>query len=119
MNKGSSAFPSEKEDDPLLNMVLPQLEAKAFAEERRLFYVALTRAKEKVFLIGERGSIFMEEIINDPNFKEFIYVPQDESQANQQRYITGMAMSEMWTRSFMEKDRKIWGFYGLQSISRL
>jgi DNA helicase-4 len=49
-----SAFPAEKEDDPLLNLVLPQPEIHAFAEERRLFYVALTRAKEKVYLIGER-----------------------------------------------------------------
>lgn len=78
LNKGSSAFPSEKEDDPLLNLVLPQPETYAFAEERRLFYVALTRAKEKVFLIGERGSVFIKEITNDPGFKEIIHIQQDE-----------------------------------------
>ena len=71
LNKGGSAFPSEKEDDPLLNLVLPQPETYAFAEERRLFYVALTRAKEKVYLIGERGSVFLEEITKDKNLKEF------------------------------------------------
>lgn len=78
LNKGGNSFPAEKEDDPLLNMVLPQPETHAFAEERRLFYVALTRAKEKVYLIGERGSVFLEEITKDPNFKEFIHIPQDE-----------------------------------------
>lgn len=78
LNKGNSAFPSEKEDDPLLNLVLPQPETHAFAEERRLFYVALTRAKKKVYLIGERGSVFLEEITKDPNFKDFIHIPQDE-----------------------------------------
>ncbi|EXE61926.1 uvrD/REP helicase N-terminal domain protein [Acinetobacter sp. 1542444] len=78
LNSGSSAFPSEKEDDPLLNIVLPQPETHAFAEERRLFYVALTRAKEKVFLIGELNSVFLEEITKEQNFKEFIYIPQDE-----------------------------------------
>ncbi|USP39510.1 UvrD-helicase domain-containing protein [Acinetobacter sp. XS-4] len=78
LNSGDSAFPSEKEDDPLLNIVLPQPETHAFAEERRLFYVALTRAKEKVFLIGERNSVFLEEITKEQNFKEFIYIPQDE-----------------------------------------
>jgi DNA helicase-4 len=78
LNKGGSAFPSEKEDDPLLNLVLPQPETYAFAEERRLFYVALTRAKEKVYLIGERGSVFLEEITKDKNLKEFIHIPQDE-----------------------------------------
>ena len=78
LNSGSSAFPAEKEDDPLLNLVLPQPEIHAFAEERRLFYVALTRAKEKVYLIGERNSVFIEEITKDPIFKEFIHIPQDE-----------------------------------------
>ncbi|WP_447412213.1 topoisomerase DNA-binding C4 zinc finger domain-containing protein, partial [Acinetobacter baumannii] len=79
LNSGSSAFPAEKEDDPLLNLILPQPEIHAFAEERRLFYVALTRAKEKVYLIGERNSVFLEEITSDQIFKEFIHIPQDES----------------------------------------
>lgn len=79
LNTGSSAFPSEKEDDPLINLVLPQPETHAYAEERRLFYVALTRAKEKVFLIGERNSVFLEEIIKDSSIKEFIHIPKDEN----------------------------------------
>lgn len=79
LNTGSSAFPSEKEDDPLINLVLPQPETHAYAEERRLFYVALTRAKEKVFLIGERNSVFLEEITKDSSIKEFIHIPQDEN----------------------------------------
>ena len=78
LNSGGSAFPAEKEDDSLLNLVLPQPEIYAFAEERRLFYVALTRAKEKVYLIGERGSVFLEEITKDQSLKEFIHIPQDE-----------------------------------------
>ena len=78
LNSGSSAFPAEKEDEPLLNLVLPQPEIYDFAEERRLFYVALTRAKEKVYLIGERSSVFLEEITSDQIFKEFIHIPQDE-----------------------------------------
>lgn len=81
LNTGSSAFPSEKEDDPLINLVLPQPETYSYAEERRLFYVALTRAKEKVFLIGERNSVFLEEVIKDPSLKEFIHIPQDESKS--------------------------------------
>ncbi|WP_462176578.1 UvrD-helicase domain-containing protein [Acinetobacter baumannii] len=79
LNTGGSAFPSEKEDDPLINLVLPQPETHAYAEERRLFYVALTRAKEKVFLIGERNSVFIEEITKDSSFKEFIHIPQDDN----------------------------------------
>lgn len=51
---GSAAFPSKIVDDSLLNLVLPPEEGSEHAEERRLFYVALTRAKHAVFLIADR-----------------------------------------------------------------
>ena len=46
-------FPSQIDDDPLLELVLPPPQGKAFAyaEERRLFYVALTRARHGIYLI--------------------------------------------------------------------
>lgn len=61
MNRG--AFPLEKVDDPILDLVLPQKEFFPNAEERRLFYVALTRAKEKVYLIPDGNpSSFITEL---------------------------------------------------------
>ncbi|MGX6652465.1 3'-5' exonuclease, partial [Klebsiella pneumoniae] len=37
-----------------------------YAEERRLFYVALTRAKEKVWVTyNGNGSSFVQELLND------------------------------------------------------
>ena len=61
-------FPSEKVDDPILNLVLAEPELYPNAEERRLFYVALTRAKEKVFIATKSGdrSAFIDEIIKNP-----------------------------------------------------
>ncbi|WP_232440138.1 UvrD-helicase domain-containing protein [Burkholderia ubonensis] len=47
-------FPSEREDDPLLQLVLPPKEALSDADERRLFYVALTRAKHRVALLTQQ-----------------------------------------------------------------
>ena len=46
-------IPSQIDDDPLLELVLPPPhgEAFAYAEERRLFYVALTRARHGTYLI--------------------------------------------------------------------
>ena len=43
-------------------------------EERRLFYVAITRAKDKLFLITEKGneSSFLKEIPDDFTFKASI-----------------------------------------------
>ena len=57
-------FPSAVDDDPVLGLVMPKADALEFAEERRLFYVALTRAKETVHLLGNAStpSRFLAEI---------------------------------------------------------
>jgi DNA helicase IV len=61
-------FPNEMVDDPILNLVLSKPEVFPNSEERRLFYVALTRAKEKVFLITQTGKVssFINEVIRSP-----------------------------------------------------
>ena len=57
-------FPSEIQDDPVLRMALTQGEQFPHAEERRLFYVAITRARRGVFLLTPAGeaSEFIQEI---------------------------------------------------------
>lgn len=62
---GKYGFPSEITDDPLLDLVLPEPERHPNAEERRLFYVAMTRAKRHVFLLaeGEAPSSFITELL--------------------------------------------------------
>ena len=47
-----TGFPSRIEDDPLLDLVLPPIMETSYplAEERRLFYVAMTRARTGVYL---------------------------------------------------------------------
>lgn len=44
-------FPNRIVDDPLLGLVLAKAEGFEFAEERRLFYVALTRTRNVVYLL--------------------------------------------------------------------
>lgn len=51
------SFPSEIEDDPVLELVLPAEAGFHHAEERRLFYVAVTRARKHVYLISERPTV--------------------------------------------------------------
>ena len=48
-------FPTEITDDPLLDLVLAAPEAHPNAEERRLLYVAITRARRHTFLLAEGG----------------------------------------------------------------
>ncbi|MDA7656395.1 UvrD-helicase domain-containing protein [Akkermansiaceae bacterium] len=49
LNNGNNGFPCEISDDILLDLVIPEREGFKHAEERRLLYVALTRAKRAVF----------------------------------------------------------------------
>lgn len=69
-------FPSRINDDPSLNYLLTQCDQYPYAEERRLFYVATTRAKEKTFVLYDQQhpSCFVNEFLNPtieaPSFKE-------------------------------------------------
>jgi DNA helicase-4 len=63
---GKSGFPSEIADDVLLHLVMPTPETFPHAEERRLFYVALTRARCRVYLISGQWapSCFLNELVH-------------------------------------------------------
>jgi DNA helicase-4 len=65
--KGSYGFPSKTMDDPVLSLAMPASEKFRFAEERRLFYVALTRARRAValFTIEDRVSPFLVELAQE------------------------------------------------------
>ncbi len=60
-------FPSKIEDDPVLNYVVRRDNSIEAAEERRLFYVAMTRTKNRVYFIApeENPSEFLIEIKHD------------------------------------------------------
>lgn len=64
-NQGAYGFPSLIEDDPILDFVLSKSEAYPFAEERRLFYVAMTRARMKMYVLYDqkRPSPFIGEFL--------------------------------------------------------
>jgi len=62
-------FPNKISDDPMLSLLLSDDEEYRFAEERRLFYVALTRTKnEVVLLIPTDVSLFAEELVADNKY---------------------------------------------------
>lgn len=57
-------FPNKMADDPVLTYVLTEQDEVAFAEERRLFYVAITRTKNRVHLLvpATAPSTFVKEL---------------------------------------------------------
>ena len=64
VNDDKFGFPCKIDNDPILDTLLPPLDGYAYTEERRLFYVALSRAKKSVFIHAELGkeSIFVKEL---------------------------------------------------------
>jgi DNA helicase-4 len=73
-------FPSSKQDDPILQLFKPEPETFLFAEERRLFYVALTRAKMLAILMTPKheGSIFVREVLAT-QFKDVVLAVEAQS----------------------------------------
>lgn len=67
-------FPSQVQEDPVLKYVVKDDHSYDYAEERRLFYVALTRTKNRVYIVTpqQHPSEFVLELIRDyPQVKVF------------------------------------------------
>lgn len=63
-DSGRMGFPSEIVDDPLLTLVSPEPEVFENAEERRVMYVAMTRARHTLTILASKTqpSSFADEI---------------------------------------------------------
>jgi DNA helicase-4 len=67
LDEGRNGFPADKPSDSFREMFLPSREPFPFAEERRLFYVALTRARHRVYLLYDAvtHSQFIRELTTE------------------------------------------------------
>lgn len=70
----SETIPNTKKNDRILRYVISQKDYILYEEERRLFYVALTRTKNKIYIMvnSKKISPFIRELIN--NYKDFIQI---------------------------------------------
>ncbi len=71
LTEGSGGFPDIWMEDRIYQVIKESNHDLLLEEERRLFYVAITRAKDDLFLITEKGneSSFLKEIPDDFTFK--------------------------------------------------
>lgn len=69
LTTGTYGFPSQIEDDPVLVLAMAADDGFPHSEERRLFYVALTRARRSVtiFTVAGMESPFVVELLADSN----------------------------------------------------
>ena len=100
LSSGKHGFPTEVADDPLLDLVLASPEGHPNAEERRLFYVAFTRAKRRVFLLADGGppSPFVLELIDD-GYDVTVFGRLPENDVPCPRCVTGCLERRQSTRN--------------------
>jgi len=74
-NKDTYGFPSQISDDHILNYVLTQSDKYPYSEERRLFYVAITRARVMTIVLYDKQfpSVFVDEFLNPEKVTEESY----------------------------------------------
>ena len=81
-NGGTIGFPSQISDSPVLKYVLSEPDAYAFSEERRVFYVGITRAKKHTWVLYDinNPSPFMKEFVKtlEPEVKPGAGIPEAE-----------------------------------------
>ncbi len=67
MSEGKYGFPCQIEDDPIMKLVTYEDTSMPYAEERRLFYVAMTRTKNRAYIMTPQNkpSRFLIELIKD------------------------------------------------------
>jgi len=77
-NAGKHGFPAGLSDDQVLNLLLSEADQFENGEERRLFYVAMTRAKEAVYFISDayRKSKFVLELEVDQKINTNLKCPE-------------------------------------------
>lgn len=74
-NKDTYGFPSGVSDDPVLDYVLTNSDQFPYGEERRLFYVAITRAKLMTMVLYDKRfpSVFVNEFLHPESITEVSY----------------------------------------------
>jgi len=102
-DSGRTGFPSEIVDDPLLSLVSPEEEAFHNAEERRVMYVAMTRARHTLTILASnaRPSSFVTELKKDPDYG--IAAPQG---AESEAHVCGECGGRLL--GVTGKDGRIW-----------
>ncbi|MBQ9173962.1 MAG: UvrD-helicase domain-containing protein [Bacteroidales bacterium] len=77
-NGGSMGFPSDIADSPILKYVLSEPDSYSFSEERRVFYVGITRAKRHTWVLYDESK-------PSPFVGEFISLPEKQQEDTRSR----------------------------------
>ncbi len=105
-NSGKVGFPSEMYDDPVLLLLLGESETYPNSEERRLFYVALTRAKKKTSLITNK------------HFTSKFILELEENKSGSKGKCPRCKTGDLTLKSgYNQKTYRKWAFYGCSNFA--
>ena len=92
-------------DDPVLNLLLSDTDQFENGEERRLFYVAMTRAKELVYFV------------TDSSYKsKFIAELETENKESEIKKCPKCITADLVRKSGNKRNGKEWAFYGCSNF---
>ena len=113
---GKFGLPSEKVSHPLLEALLPKEDGFPHAEERRLFYVAVTRARHQVFVITDmtNGSAFVEELLDG----DFVLDTEGFAPSMKQLHASDTRCPACQTGALVARDGKYGSFYSCNFYPR-
>jgi len=116
VTRGPFGTPSEKVTHPLLDAMLPQSDKYPHAEERRVFYVALTRARQEVIVVTDmsKPSTFIEELIDGKYLIDAKRFPATMGQL----YASDTRCPQCKTGSLVARNGPHGGFYGCSFFPR-
>ncbi|MCF8059959.1 MAG: UvrD-helicase domain-containing protein [Bacteriovoracaceae bacterium] len=80
LHKLQEQFPSKREEDPIIKLILNENSSSKVEEERRLLYVSITRAKQEIHITTDikSQSQFINEILESDNHVKIIdYMNKD------------------------------------------
>ena len=64
VENSSNGFPNKRKESKIMKKLFPNYDSYPYAEERRLFYVALTRTKNNIYILSSKknSSLFTLEL---------------------------------------------------------
>ncbi|MCQ8882155.1 UvrD-helicase domain-containing protein [Pseudoalteromonas shioyasakiensis] len=106
LNQGFFGFPTERKDNEIVSALMPTIDVYPYAEERRLFYVAITRAKKRCYLIADpkEPSEFVLELLDSEYHLNIVsehFTPEKLAARKCPKCKTG----------YMKPKRGVWGVY--------
>ena len=103
--EGKFGFPSQIEDDPIMKLVTVEDRSLPFAEERRLFYVALTRTKNRTYILTPENhpSRFVFELVEKyglPVERKLVYQPHAGNSLQLYCPVCGSPLKKEYNRNY-------------------